>query len=109
VPSFNNKVEAEDEAEKDIEILTDSDQQSNETELKFLKFPGEIESESDLLSSISKFHCTQLNISTKAKEEEKDETHNELNDDNNLVKPFELDPNYDYNQHIFSPRYTILN
>jgi hypothetical protein len=79
-----------------------SDSQS--TELQSVKFPGEILDEPSTNDS-SKLHCTQLNISTKTKETNTNEI-SSSNDDNNLVEPFELDPDYDYSQHIFTPRYT---
>ena len=84
------------------EVLSDSES----TELQSVKFPGEILDEPSANDS-SKLHFTQLNISTKIKET--NINNNEIsisNDDNNLVVPFELDPDYDYSQHIFTPRYT---
>lgn len=100
----DNKGEEKEIVVEKVEKEVSSDSQS--TELQSVKFPGEILDEPSTNDS-SKLHCTQLNISTKTKETNINS--NEIsssNDDNNLVVPFELDPDHDYSQHIFTPRYT---
>lgn len=92
------------ESQKKNLVEKTQESQSEDYPIAFNVYPGEIVEETDSSSVDTKITQTKLDFYSVKKDDFESEY---VVINNDTVEKFELDPNFNYSEHVYTPRYTF--